>query len=250
MLRNLVLVSALVCLPLGAFASDLPSKKAPQAPMLKQSIDWTGAYAGVSGGYGSSSVDGQYDMEDFDTGDIFVVNGEGAFDFSPQNFLGSAHLGYNYQVGNYVLGIEGDINGMKMTDTLVYRNDSDQLDIELNWVATVRGRAGILASENLLVYATAGVAFADYVFKADDNIDDNDPADRGSRNLNAVGLALGGGLEYAINQSWSVRADALYVTFDQNENIDGVVPSDSGDFGDNITINDYVAGRVGVSYKF
>ncbi|HEX7074974.1 MAG TPA: outer membrane beta-barrel protein [Hyphomicrobiaceae bacterium] len=60
--------------------------------------------------------------------------------------VGGGQLGYNWQANRFVYGLEGDIS---VTDTSV------------DWLASVRGRAGILLDDRLLAYGTAGVGFAD-----------------------------------------------------------------------------------------
>jgi outer membrane immunogenic protein len=212
--------------------------------------DWSGFYVGLNAGYGGAGISGQYDMEDYNTGDVFVEDGEGDVDFSPSNFLGGVHGGYNFQADEIVLGLEADFTSMDMSDSLIYRDDDDELSVEMGWVSTVRARAGI-ATGDALLYATGGVAFADYTFFADDDIDSDDPDDRGSKDISAVGLVLGGGIAYAIDESWSIRGEALYAFFDHDEDIDGVVPADSdGNPGDHLKLQNYYALKGGVSFSF
>src|SRR5476651_2559028 len=83
-----------------AFAADLPRRPPPdyptKAPPLR-AFDWTGFYVGVNGGYGWGKS-----RYDFGAAGInrFNVNGG----------LVGGTIGYNYQFGQTVLGIEGDID--------------------------------------------------------------------------------------------------------------------------------------------
>ena len=116
------------------------------------------------------------------------------------SFLGGAHLGYNWQYGATVFGIEGDVSF------------ADQVD----YLATLRARLGY-AHENLLLYATAGVAFAgfdDSTFKAtalEEHYEFESDGDR------KVGFVIGGGLEYKLRPNWSVGVEGLYYVFGQDD---------------------------------
>lgn len=108
-------------------------------------------------------------------------------DDSDEEFIGGAHLGYNWQrSSNLVLGLEGDVDF------------ADGLD----YLATIRGRIGYGAGP-ALIYATGGVAF----IGLDDDIDD----------IDETGWVLGGGLDYKIRDNWSVGAEGLYYNFDADD---------------------------------
>jgi outer membrane immunogenic protein len=117
------------------------------------------------------------------------------------SFLGGLHLGYNYQVNSTVLGIEADVS---------FADD-------LEYLASLRARLGY-ARGNLLLYATAGVAFAgldDDAFKATTNHHtfsyDNDDDRR-------LGFVVGGGVEYKLRSNWSVGMEGLYYRFGDESN--------------------------------
>src|SRR5690606_20451652 len=81
---------------------------------------------------------------------------------------------------------------------------------EVNWFGTLRGRLGLVQNDNFLVFATAGLAYADvdHTFK--------DPTALGgpfskSDSDTQFGWTVGGGIEFMRDSQWSLRADALYV---------------------------------------
>src|SRR4029450_11749093 len=117
------------------------------------------------------------------------------------------HVGYNLQIGQWVAGLEGDVDG---TD---FRRTSGlepifgtffriRKDIE----GSIRGRVGI-AWDRALLYATGGVAFA--------GIEANysSPVGFNSFSRTRVGFTVGGGIEYAITGNWSVRAEYRFSDF-------------------------------------
>jgi outer membrane immunogenic protein len=65
-----------------------------------------------------------------------------------EGLVGGVQLGRNWQSGNIVYGIEGDVSF----------SGNDDID----WMATVRGRVGYLISPNILVYGTAGLGFVNF----------------------------------------------------------------------------------------
>ncbi|MFD2228288.1 outer membrane protein, partial [Microvirga arabica] len=81
----------------AAAAADLPVRSAPPAPIIAAApiFTWTGFYVGVNAGYGWSN-------DDFDSVDLADEDDDGGF-------VGGAQVGYNYQIGSFVVGLEGDI---------------------------------------------------------------------------------------------------------------------------------------------
>ena len=79
---------------------------------------------------------------------------------------------------------------------------------KIDWLASVRGRAGFVAGETLF-YATGGVAFANFNagwFRS------NGVA-RGQFDATVTGWVAGGGIERAFSRNWSARAEFLHYGF-------------------------------------
>lgn len=210
--------------------------------------DWTGFYAGVHAGFGNANISGVYDSPDADPGDVFVDDGEGSFDLEPKDFLLGAQLGYNHQIDNFVLGVEADLAWADWSDSLKYGSDDDELSAEMNWLGTIRARAGVTMGE-LLLFGTAGVAWSDTSFTGNDDYPDTDPGEVGTADFSDMGWAFGGGAEYAITESVSIKADALYIMFD--EQIDTAdLQSEETKPGDYVELEDMFVARVGINYHF
>ena len=124
--------------------------------------------------------------------------------------------GYNWQVANYVLGFEADINKLDARGTAQFAGidpgkGPDQLSARYDWLGTARGRAGVVTG-NALFYATGGLAYGRVSHGY------NYDLTNGSSNNTAIlvvryfgGWTAGGGVEYALDRNWSVKAEYLYV---------------------------------------
>ena len=101
-----ILMAGAVALVAGthAFAADLPPPMAPppRAPAayvpVSPAYNWSGFYIGVNAGYGFGDSTWNTPLAAPSTSPSFGVNGE----------MAGATLGWNYQIGQIVLGIEGD----------------------------------------------------------------------------------------------------------------------------------------------
>jgi outer membrane immunogenic protein len=175
----------------AAAAADLPMRAAPPAPIIAAApiFTWTGFYVGVNAGYGWSN-------DDFDAIDLADEDDDGGF-------VGGAQVGYNYQIGSFVVGLEGDIQYADFGGSFTFADGPDaDLDDDVfdrgDWFGTVRARAGV-AFDRALVYATGGFAFAD----------------------DANGWTVGGGVEYAFTNNLSAKVEGLYVNLDHGDDFAG-----------------------------
>jgi outer membrane immunogenic protein len=225
-------LSATAVLPGAALAAD---------PVQDYAHDWSGFYIGAHVGYGGANVSGVFDSEDFDPGDTFAADGAGPFDLDLDGFLGGGQIGYNLQSGSIVFGLEGDISFVDWSDKVSFDPDNEAVSAETDFVGTLRGRLGF-AMDNLLLFGTAGAALTDTKYTADNN------GDKGSLDFNDIGLVVGGGAEYAINESWSIKAEALYFVFDDKR--DGSTLTNDSEVGDFAKLEDAWMARVGVNFHF
>src|SRR5215217_1785142 len=130
---------ALTALTGIASAADLPARAAPPAPMIAAVplFTWTGFYVGVNAGYGWNSGDSRF----YDP--AFGYTGSGGDD---GGFIGGGQVGYNYQIGTFVIGAETDIQYAN-TGNRSYGAFSDDGD---GYFGTVRARAGVALDRALL----------------------------------------------------------------------------------------------------
>jgi outer membrane immunogenic protein len=149
-----VLVSAAVSVcGLSAMAADLPSPVEPVAPVAYvPAFSWTGFYLG--GELGWIQPNPRYTTGTLLVGAPFVVTAA-----SNNNGLTYGILaGYNYQVGQLVLGVEGDFQGWTVGKIRYTAVTGDFLTAHSKWGGTIRGRLGY-AVDRALLYVTGGAAF-------------------------------------------------------------------------------------------
>jgi len=197
MKKFLIAAAALVAFAAPALAADMApapvySKAAP-LPVVA-AYNWTGFYVGVNtgGGWGKT------------TGDQLPAFFSG--NFSNSGGMVGGQVGFNYQVSNWVFGVEADWDWAK-----IWANTPDSPNFPLldpfavNDLGTVRGRVGY-AWDRALFYATAGWAWSSNtnMFCAGCSV----PFQYEAHSLN--GYALGGGIEYGVTQNLSVKAEYIY----------------------------------------
>lgn len=236
-------VAAATMLAAGsAFAADLPSRKyAPVAPVVVAPVfTWTGFYVGVNAGYGWNT--NQESNYGYLYAPSYAYYGYGSSS-NDGGFVGGGQIGYNYQIGQFVIGAEADIQyaDLKSKGYWGYESNSG-----IEWFGTVRARAGV-AIDRALVYVTGGFAYggggSDRGYYGL-----NDWAYRGNNNDTKAGWVLGGGLEYAFTDNLTAKVEGLYVSLEKNKN--NWYLADQAYFGGNNKRNEFGVVRVGLNYKF
>jgi outer membrane immunogenic protein len=194
-----------------AIAADLPSRAPPPVYLPPPPIfTWTGIYIGGQVGYAWGT--GANNFSGFLPDGTVIATSAGG---TPNGVIGGANVGFNYQINQWVLGLEGTVDGTSLSNTAVAAfPDGSTLaahttaDIQ----GSIRGRLGI-AWDRALIYATGGVAFGGF----NTNVVLSDPHDgifvNGSRSNTRVGWTVGGGIQYAVTNNWSVRAEYRFSDF-------------------------------------
>lgn len=238
----------------GAFAADLAGRAiAPAYVSRPPAFTWTGFYVGANAGYATRTG------KDY----TFAVQ-PGYFSSSPatvgtiqsertgDGFLAGAQVGYNYQVGNFVIGAENDLQyldlGKKKSTYSFAGSGAIPLGFNYNgpdkkteYFATGRARIGY-AFDNLLVFGSAGLAYGQ--LKSENCL--GSKCDNGK-----IGFAVGAGVEYALSQKWSVKVEGLYVNLGKTAT--GVIGTDvvGRTYVDAHKIdNDIALVRAGLNYRF
>ncbi len=213
-----VLLAGVGILALGvasASAADLPRRPMPaKAPLyVPPAWTWTGFYIGVNGGGG------------WGRSDFSAPFATGSFDTS--GWLVGGTLGYNYQMGPAVLGIEGDIDYSDISGSAPCAGTT--CETRNNWLSTVRGRLGYSFGQ-FMPYVTGGLAVGDIKSSI---------AGIGSATETKAGWTVGGGVEAHISGPWTAKLEYLYVDLGRG----GTVLGSDSRFTTNIV-------RAGLNYKF
>jgi outer membrane immunogenic protein len=203
--------AVLVATPIAAQAADVarPPYRAPMAIIY----DWTGFYVGGHVGVGWTGGD----------------NGD-------SGFLGGGQAGFNYQVGQWVFGVEGQMSATSIKDsvsaTVVVPGagiGTVRAEASLDWISTLAARAGF-AFDRWLVYGKLGGAWAHVSAEAFANMGNLSAS--ASADETFSGWMLGFGTEYALRDNWTAKLEYNMLDF-------------GNDFGDKVHVL-----KGGVNYRF
>lgn len=214
----------LLTVPFASQAADVPIKtpyyKGPPRAVVSY-YNWTGFYAGINGGYG------------FGTSSWSLLPGT---DIKPKGGMFGGTLGYNWQAGAIVYGLEGDFDWSGVKGSVACGPFAlDTCETSNRWLATFRGRLGY-AFDRWLPYVTVGGAYGDVKATA------SGAGISVSSSKSQLGWTAGAGLEYAFLGNWTAKVEYLYVdlgTFDA-----GIAP-----VVNNVSFKENII-RAGLNYKF
>lgn len=216
-----IVAATMLATSFAAKAADIPRPVYKGVRSVVAYYNWTGFYLGVNGGYGWG--DSSWDAP-------------AGFAVKPKGWLFGGTLGYNYQIGSIVYGIEGDFDWSNVSASSACGGFI--CETRNNWLGTARGRLGY-AVDRFLPYITAGAAIG--AVKASDT----NPATPGQTKTQ-LGWTLGGGVEYAFMGNWTAKLEYLYVDlgkFDCGANCFAGVATNNISFKESIV-------RAGLNYKF
>ncbi len=186
---------------------------------------WTGWFLGANVGYSWGDADATYEQAE---GGVFGVdiNAGSAFTttrgFSPESGNVGLQAGYDYQLGDLVVGVTTDFSyrggAEKLTIGPIFPPLEDFLTIATRqeWLGSLRTRIGFMPLDTCLVYATGGLAYgrvqhavAQTTTFPGNRSDDSQRAF--SDQSTKIGYTVGAGMEYRLNSNWSIGAEYLYV---------------------------------------
>ncbi len=284
-----------------ALAADLAAGP-PQlyAPPLPAVYSWTGFYVGgnVGYGWGDASTDFAANGNVSSTPGVFGVAFPSNFGFADSNtaqvngVIGGGQFGFNYQLNpTWVLGIEADMDSgqrgsVQSTDAFTTQICTSSLSpgvcsgttplngtaltsnqATIDWFGTVRGRVGFLATDQLLIYGTGGLAFGKVAELGNTNLSavpftPNSAAFGASRTN--VGFSVGAGMEgrfsYLLPPSLTWKVEYLYLDLGSLDtttpfalapplvNPNGLSPA-TGTIASHTQFSDNIL-RLGLNYKF
>ncbi len=282
MMRGALFVKQFVLAGLAVLGLGSSAFAAPPAPTM----NWTGFYIGGNGGYGWGDRDVDYSPNDpasaigFSTANFKPP----AVSFNSASAIGGIQLGYNWQFNPaWLVGIEADFDWANMKGSASSGGLAGgvspfaaTVDERIKWFGTVRGRLGYLPSPSLLVFMTGGFAYAKV--ERSGRYVNNDPAIgfgavlggfgftcptggatcfTGSSSDVATGWTLGGGVEYAFWQNFTVKAEYLYVDLDsgavtERAQVLGVAPPGTqlSSINANFSRTIFNVVRLGVNWRF
>jgi outer membrane immunogenic protein len=249
-IAGLSLIASLVALDIGssALAADVAVEPiyASYGVPVSVAYNWTGFYIGAN-------VGGHFAQDKISTTTIVpggvliagVIDATSPGTINPSGFLGGLQAGYNWQVGRIFAGLEvdGDWLGGTASRSVTFNPPFAPASVMTNasqaqFLLTVRPRVGAVL-DRWLLYVTGGLAFETFI--TDDTFTFGGETNR--RNTR-TGEAIGGGIEYAVLDSWTLRLEYLYVTFGSSETDFPLAPlAVHHQFSDNVV-------RIGINHRF
>ncbi len=272
-MKRLLLGAVALLFGAPVFAADLyPYARAVPATLPN---NWNGWYAGVNAG--AAINDSVYDLNP--SGCFLTGCGAGGIPgnafrqystgSSGTDFTGGGQVGYNYHFAPlWVAGLESDFNynGLRKSDTVSQilgtppfapgSSFVHTVTTSLDWFGTFRGRLGFLATPNLMLYGTGGLAYGQVQSTSSVTFPPPGQSDTylGSASKTRVGFAAGAGAEWLMSAGWSVKAEYLYVDLGHTDYTAGCVSPAAvcgaavpPAYQSSVSAREHIA-RVGVNY--
>ena len=229
------------------------------ADAYERPFSWTGLYVGVNAGYSWGRASADVSVSGTFNGEPFEASGSRSGDVN--GWLGGGQIGYNWQSQSWVYGIEADFQGTGQNGEIsagCLESICAKASYDLDWFGTLRGRVGYLVDPRALLYLTGGLAYghlsADFSASGIPVIGTASISDSATK----AGWVIGGGLEWALDRNWMLRAEYLYMDLGtMRSKLGPVSGSTGGEFPNEVTASGTVRTdftdqifRLGVSYKF
>jgi outer membrane immunogenic protein len=209
--------------------------------------NFSGPYVGLHAGYGWGDATTTQDVDDWGNDPKWI----GPFSYDLEGGFGGGTVGYNWQRGNVVFGIEGDLGYMDLsgsrTSASSHAGHHVDHDVSGGLYAVAAARAGF-AFGPTLVYAKGGWAWID----GEQSVATTVPGFAVNKSGSFDGLAYGGGIEYALNRNWSIKAEYLRIDLDDvHADQTSVTDDPVGHVYENHTGFDAIdTFKVGINWRF
>jgi outer membrane immunogenic protein len=156
---GIVLATALAG-PVLAADMTMPLK----APSYAPAFSWTGTYVGANVG----GIWGKFDVNPTTTNNLTgAVGAPGVMSINNSSLIGGFQAGYNWQIGQWVLGLEQDyqFTGLKQTATFAAPAGlflaGDSLAVKTDYLAATRAKLG-MTWDRALIYAAGGLETGEF----------------------------------------------------------------------------------------
>jgi len=237
-----------------------------------EDFSWTGPYIGLA--IGGKTADAGWTTTSTSDEPGTIVDASSPASFNPASARIGGYAGYNYQIANWVLGLEADFAWADGTSTMsgvpgcatgCFPGSPgpgiDTASVKMGWDGSLRARAGYLLMPDLLLYGTGGVAWQSVEASGTCSHDVTDPLcfvvpgvllDTETDSHVYTGWTVGAGLEKAMGP-WLLRLEYRYAQFGSATgalNFATTPPFPGGDtVRYNLSLNTQIV-TLGLSYKF
>jgi outer membrane immunogenic protein len=227
-------------LALPAMAADMAPAPVYKAPVPVAVCTWCGWYIGANAGYAWSNSDSVNTFTtnlsaipglNGDVGGAIAAQGSGSVSTKSNGFIGGGQLGYNWQAGTIVYGLETDIQGLAGSNggssisnvgtvpgaaATIASTGTITSSKSVSYLGTLRGRAGFLATPSFLFYGTGGLAYGGVKTSTTivESLGFTDTpgtfGTSGSASSTRVGWTAGAGIEWLFWSRWSAKIEYRY----------------------------------------
>lgn len=212
----------------AVLAADLPAKAPVYRAPAAAPLSWTGFYVGGNAGYAWGRAQTTTTVPDSFafpfTADNLIYSDAASPAINSKGFTGGVQIGFNYQVNNFVFGLEADYNAFKLrgsVDTVGLPVASlttlaSHTELNTDWLFTLRPRIGITTGQ-WLFYGTGGIAVTRLKYSQTNVFSPTCGPGTCTESIEAsktkTGWTVGAGVEAALTNNWSVKGEYLYVNF-------------------------------------
>lgn len=238
-MKLILATAALALMASTAMAADLIVEEEAVVDVPAAGYDWSGAYVGVTAGFGVLTADQPLSESD----PYWYGTYYGNHEITGDGFSAGVGAGANAQFGSFVLGLDGDINWTNLEASADYEGEYYKISSQWDWYATLRAKAGI-AIDSLLLYATAGVAAVNTTYSYCYYADCSDYSYDESYTQTQFGVVAGVGAEVAVSDDISLKGEVLYIGLPTE-----TVASPYYEYDADFTTS-AVVGRVGLNWHF
>jgi len=207
-------------------AADLPVKAPPPSVPAVVS-DWSGLYVGIHGGYGWGHT--SFEPE-FVSNSPFLLEAAPPR-VSPRGAIFGGQVGYNWQWGSAVAGLEVDYSAADLKEAAPFliltppslTNFTFTQSVKIDELASARARLGYVVVPNLLLYGTGGIGWGHSQFNTAQLDNATGILVTGRSDNSEVGWVAGAGVEWKILDHWLLRGEWLHYDFGRHN--DNAVPN-------------------------
>lgn len=206
-------------------------------------FDWSGFYVGGKLGWGTGHEHDNLRPTPLPSSSSSSSSSSDADNIQMGGLLGGVYAGHNWQSDKIVVGIEGELDGLNLTGSQTFNTNgvTGTLSITSNFQGFAKVRAGY-AVDSALFYVTAGVGLANATLTATGS--GAYAGINGSDSGYSLGYTVGAGLEYALNDKWSIRGEVDFSSFGAHTYNLGSTYNPTSASWDQTTFT------VGASYRF
>jgi len=210
---------AILAMVTGASAADMAVKARP-APIVAPVFSWTGFYIGIHGGgdWFDKSWTAPASALNLANGGCNVPCPAFAGSHTGSSWLAGGQIGFNYQAGMWVLGVEADASWTDLNGTGAHRfilPATFLINSRTDALATFAGRVGIAANQALFYVKGGGAWASDRFFISNPGVIGTVPPFSPLQLTDSTrwGWIVGVGVEYAFLNNWSVKAEYNHLDF-------------------------------------